>query len=126
MKTKIRKPTNITRKYNADKLEKEFNRILLEAVDETLDTLGIGVKKALYFHLKTAFSIKKETIYKDPVKFSDGLERIFGPGARFIENMVIESVCNKTRCKLRRGWQKNSFTENIEKIKEKFVEKNQN
>lgn len=60
-----------------DKLEMNFNNVLVEAVDEALNTLGASIKDALYYHLEATFSVKGKTIYQNSAKFADGLERIF-------------------------------------------------
>lgn len=102
-------------------LNKEFGKILLEAVDEAFDTLGASIKEALYFHLETTFAIKKETIPENPAKLSDSLERIFGLGAKFVEKMIIDSVYRKTGCKPNPKWHERSFAENLEKIKIDYI-----
>lgn len=124
MTAKTKKSSAVTQKGDIDELEKKFNNILLKAVDEAFETFGASVKKALYFHLERAFSVERETICKNPSEFSDGLERIFGLGAKIIEKLIIENVCNKTGCRLRIDPQKCSFVENLEKIKEKFIGNN--
>lgn len=101
--------------------EKEFDEILLEAVDRTLSALGESVKEALYFHLETKFSIKGEIVCRDPSVFSNGLRKIFGPGAKFIEKTIIEFLHRKTECELNPSWQKCCFAKNIEKIREYFI-----
>jgi len=103
-------------------LEDRFEKILLEAVDETLGTLGESVKEALYFHLETKFSVNKQTICKDPSAFSDGLERIFGIGSKFIERAIIGCICKKIKYEPNLESENQSFAENIQKLKEYFVQ----
>jgi len=105
-------------------LEEKFNKILLEVIDTSLGTLGESVREALYFHLETKFSISKETLCKDPSTLSNGLERIFGWGAKFIEKVIVERLCRTTGYELSPNWQNCCFAENIQKIKEHFI-KNQ-
>ncbi len=102
-----------------NELDGEFGRILLEAVDTAL---GASIKEALYFHLETTFALKKEAIPANPTKLSDSLERIFGLGAKFIEKIILEAVCTKTKCTLPKNWDKDRFAENIEKIKMNYVQ----
>jgi hypothetical protein len=112
----------VSRTHDEGELEREFNKILLEAIDKALGMLGASIKEALYFHLETTFAVKKEIICKDPEKFSDGLEKIFGLGAKFLENVIINSVCEKTKCKPNPSWQEYSFGENIKKIKMNYIQ----
>jgi hypothetical protein len=121
MKAKNKSSITVLKTSSEDELEGEFNKILMEAVDEALGALGASIKEALYFHLETTFAIKKETICENPAKLSDGLERIFGLGAKFIEKMIIDAVCTKTKCTLPQNWQKCKFAENIEKIKINYI-----
>ncbi|MEM2092731.1 MAG: NitrOD5 domain-containing protein [Candidatus Bathyarchaeia archaeon] len=108
-----------------DKLEMNFNNVLVEAVDEALNTLGASIKDALYYHLEATFSVKRETIYQNPAKFADGLERIFGLGSKFIEKMILDLISDKTECKISPEWQMKSFEENIQEMKKEFIAKKQ-
>lgn len=126
MKTQTKNPRKSFGREKITSPQRNFDEILLEAVDEALDALGVSVRKSLYFHLETNFSIKKETICKNPSVFSEGLRKIFGPGAKFIEKIIVEFLCKKTGYELNSNWQKCFFAENIQKIKEHFIrQKNQ-
>ncbi|MEM1539197.1 MAG: hypothetical protein QXW82_06050 [Candidatus Bathyarchaeia archaeon] len=105
-----------------DELEKNFNEILLKALDEALSALGTSIKDALFFHLETAFGIKKETICHDPKRLSDGLEKIFGLGAKFLENLILDYVCNKTGYKISSNPKEFSFEESVLMIKEHYIQ----
>jgi hypothetical protein len=74
-----------------------FNRLLLEAIDETLSCLGESSKTATYCHLETVFSIKKEQIPNMIDDFSRALESLFGLGAKFLEIMFMKSLHAKVR-----------------------------
>jgi hypothetical protein len=49
----------VSRTHDEGELEREFNKILLEAIDKALGMLGASIKEALYFHLETTFAVKK-------------------------------------------------------------------
>lgn len=72
-----------------------FDDVLLEAIDVTLNALGETVKTAIYFHLKDMFNIKKSDIPQRIPDFSDALEHIFGLGARYLEILFIKSIYSK-------------------------------
>jgi len=73
----------------------EFDRLLLEAVDEGLSILGESSKQAIYFHLERSFSIKKDEIPYKLETFSNALEQIFGLGANFIEISIMRRLYKK-------------------------------
>ncbi|MCS7124758.1 MAG: hypothetical protein NZ932_05035 [Candidatus Bathyarchaeota archaeon] len=71
---------------------KTFDELLLEAVDEALSSLGESAKQSIYFHLQDKFKISRDEIPKRIKEFSEGLERIFGVGARFLEIMIMKRL----------------------------------
>jgi len=72
-----------------------FRRALLEAVDDGLLTLGESGRKAIYFHLQSLYSLKREDIPEHLEAFVESLRKIFGLGAEVIEKAVIKSLYNK-------------------------------
>lgn len=122
MKVKTSSYSIVSKTRDENALEKEFNEILLKALDEALAALGTSIKDALYFHLEVTFGVKKESICRDPKQLSDGLERIFGLGAKFLENLIVDSISNKIGCKPNSNWQECSFEERLLKIKELYVQ----
>ncbi len=75
--------------------DSEFDDILLETIDETLTSLGEPVKNAVYFHLKTNFSITKNEIPKKINDFSDIIHKLFGSGAGRFEIKVMNTLHSK-------------------------------
>jgi ribosomal protein L23 len=74
----------------------DFNSLLLEAIDETLSSLGETPKKAIYCQLKTAFNIKTKEI-QTRLTISRALERLFGVGAKHLEILFMKSLYVKVR-----------------------------
>ena len=74
---------------------KAFENILIKAVDEGLASLGESAKQAIYFHLEDSFKIAKKDIPYRLEDFTDGLEKIFGLGAHFIEILIMKSLFEK-------------------------------
>lgn len=70
-----------------------FRRILLEAIDEGLLTLGKSGREAIYFHLKNSYSLKKEEIPDKPEAFVKDLENLFGLGAEVVEKAIVKNLC---------------------------------
>ncbi len=73
-----------------------FEKLLLEAIDEGLSSLGESPKRAIYYHLEKSFSIKKQEIPYKVEAFVDAIERIFGSGADFLEILIMKRFREKT------------------------------
>ena len=73
----------------------EFEKFLVEAIDESLSSLGESPKQAILFHLENTFNIKKQEISNNINGFDDALKKTFGPGANFLETLIINKLCEK-------------------------------
>jgi hypothetical protein len=69
-----------------------FDTLLLQAIDETLNSLGKSVGQSIYFHIENTLSVARTEIPQNLKKFQEGLEKIFGTGARFIEILIIKNL----------------------------------
>ena len=72
-------------------LEK-FNRVLLDAIEGGLSSLGDSPREAIFYHLEISFQLKKENIPLNLSEFKQALERIFGPGAPYLEKIIIRCL----------------------------------
>jgi hypothetical protein len=72
-----------------------FNRALLEAIDEGFSLLGPLPKEALFHNLEARFQMKKEDIPMSLAKFTDFLETVFGSGTRYVEGIIMNRLCEK-------------------------------
>jgi hypothetical protein len=73
-------------------LKRDFEKLLLEAVNEGLSSLGESSKEAIYFHLDKNFNIKKREIPDKIGAFAGAVENIFGFGADFFEIAVMRQL----------------------------------
>jgi hypothetical protein len=73
------------------KKSKNFNELLIEAIDEALNSLGESVKQSIYFHIENKF-VAKQDIPENIKGFQGGLEKIFGAGAQFIEILIMKNL----------------------------------
>ena len=73
----------------------EFEKFLVEAIDESLSSLGESPKQAILFHLENTFNVKKQEISNNINGFDDALKKTFGPGANFLETLIINKLCEK-------------------------------
>lgn len=76
-------------------MKRDFDRILLEAIDEGLSTLGESSKQAIYFHLARTFHIRKDEIPDKIERFTEAIEKIFGLGANFLEILIMQRLYKK-------------------------------
>jgi len=72
-----------------------FKKLLAEAVDEALSSLGDSSKQAIYFHLEKNFAIKKQDIPNKIEEFTNAIERIFGHGAKILEIQIMSNLYEK-------------------------------
>ncbi|MFP3984396.1 MAG: hypothetical protein ACLFU9_00020 [Candidatus Bathyarchaeia archaeon] len=72
--------------------KQDFEKILFEAVDEALFSLGESSRQAIYFHLEKNFGIKKQEIASKTEVFKDAIEEIFGEGANFLEILIMKHL----------------------------------
>jgi hypothetical protein len=106
-------------------VEREFDVLLLEAIDEALSALGDSVMKMVYFHLERSFHIKKDEIPYRLGAFIQAVENIFGVGANFIEILIMKKLHEKVDAHFR--WNKSEgfgFTKYVSEAKRVFQKKN--
>lgn len=72
-----------------------FDKLLICAIDETLNTLGKSAKQSIYFYLENKFSVARNEIPRNLQEFQGGLKEIFGTGAHFIESLIMENLHTK-------------------------------
>ena len=73
----------------------DFEKLLLESVDEGLSSLGDSSKQAIYFHIEKRFNIKKYEIPGNFAAFDQAIEKLFGLGANFLETLILKRLFEK-------------------------------
>jgi len=102
----------------------DFEKLLLEAVDEGLSSLGESSKRAIYFYLKIGFNLKKHEIPYKIEDFADAIEKIFGLGANFLEVLIMKRLYEKVGQPLKLQVSKDfTFTEYVAAVRRSFLEK---
>ena len=102
----------------------DFEKLMLEAIDEGLSSLGESSKQAIYFHLEKTFNLRREEIPDRVSAFSQAIENIFGAGAGCLEILIMKRLYEKVGGILR--WDKKkgfSFVEYVTIAKRSFREK---
>jgi hypothetical protein len=96
---------------------RDFEKLLLEAVDEQLTSLGESSKQALYFHLEKGFNIKKQEIPQKTEAFVDAMEKIFGQGADYLEILIMKRLHSKIGLEVKLSTPNLTFAEYVEAAK---------
>jgi hypothetical protein len=71
---------------------KDFHELFLQAVDSALSSLGDSARQSIFFHLETRFKIPRDEIPDRLEDFEKGLEKIFGPGTKFLEVLIMKKL----------------------------------
>ena len=114
---------------NMDNLQKWFDELLFESIDEVLSSLGEPVKNYLYFRLENDVGIKKREIPEGIDEFLKVLHRIYGLGASRLEIKFMEKLYSKLKVNFESHehnwskWKENdvSFIGYIEKMRQNFI-----
>jgi len=101
---------------------RDFEKILLEAVDEQLASLGESSKQALYFHLERGFNIKKHEIPHKTEAFVTAMEKIFGQGANYLEILFMKKLHEKIGYDVNIGSPNLTFVEYVQAAKRSYCE----
>ena len=80
-----------------------FNKVLLSAVDEGLCLLGDSSKQAILFHLQDSFQLNEENIPSNLTEFKKALDSIFGPGAAYLERVIVKRLHEKLGLRFEEG-----------------------
>jgi len=103
---------------------RSFEKLLLEAVDDGLSSLGDSSKYAIYFHLEKAFKVSKRDIPYKIEEFADGIEKIFGLGAKPLEILIMKRLYEKVGGAVEYPKHKDLvFTEYVAAVKQSFLKK---
>jgi len=106
-------------------LEKDFDELLLEAVDEGLASIGESSKQAIYFYLETVFNIKRHEIPYKIEDFTAAIEKIFGQGAKCLEILIMNHLYEKVERPIQLHEPKDfTFTSYVTAARQSFLEKN--
>ena len=100
--------------------QNNLNEIILAAVEDGLSSLGDSPKQAIIFHLETSFNIKKEQIPENLTEFTKALEKIFGPGASYLEKLIVKNLSEKLGLELE-NLENTDFLDSVESLKKRLL-----
>jgi hypothetical protein len=106
-------------------LNRSFERLLLDAVDEGLACFGESASRAIYYHLETGFNIKRQDIPCKIEEFADAIENIFGAAAGLLEIEIMKKLHAKVEDSFRcfSGQKDLVFTEYLNTLKLSYLTK---
>jgi hypothetical protein len=70
----------------------KFDQYLMEAIDETISSLGEVVKNAVFQHLGTELQITRAEIPQNILDFSRIIHKFFGLGADRLELKIVKTL----------------------------------
>jgi hypothetical protein len=79
----------------------DFQKIILEAIDETFFSLSEKAGESLYFQLEKTYKIAKQDIPFEIERFTGALEEIIGRGAILLEIEIMKHIHEKIGPKFR-------------------------
>ncbi|MEM2168966.1 MAG: hypothetical protein QXX99_03545 [Candidatus Bathyarchaeia archaeon] len=78
------------------KFSKEFERILIEAIDDGLNLLGETVGTVLLMMIRERHNIEKDEIPRKIKEFSSALRSILGNGGgKFVEKIIVTCLFSR-------------------------------
>jgi hypothetical protein len=84
-----------TEDKNSKETTSQFDKILVESIDETLSLLGVTVKNEFYLRLEVNFKMGKNDIPQRLEEFMIILHRIFNLGASRLEVKFLRNLDEK-------------------------------
>ncbi|MEM2465937.1 MAG: hypothetical protein QXZ47_01375 [Candidatus Bathyarchaeia archaeon] len=96
---------------------KDIQKKFLEAIEEGLLTLGDTPKQAILYHLENTFKIKREEIPQNLTEFQKALEKIFGPGAPYLETLILKKLYDKFQLKFEESEKHLNLINSVESLK---------
>jgi hypothetical protein len=92
---------------SSSRTSREFNHLVLEAIDEGLSILGDDpVKRAFYYHLKKRANIKRTEIPDKLKEFHEALADLFFDGSIILERRISRHLYERLGLELptNDGW----------------------
>jgi hypothetical protein len=88
-------------------------KLVLEVIDKGLTVLGTTPKQAIWSFLETDFNVKPDKLPKNIREFTEGLEKIFGIGYKFLDQLFCHYLEEATG---KRFSKSKTFCEHIETL----------
>jgi hypothetical protein len=74
-------------------LTPKFEELFDSAVDKAMLLLGESGRQATYYHIEKTFRLKRNMWHKNPERFTEAVEQIFGnPGSQLLLKTIIKEL----------------------------------
>ena len=94
--------------------EEEIKQALLNSIEEVFNAiLGEATSNVVYSYLRKGFNLEVDMVLDESKKFADGLELLFGSGAK----TILDSISKSLSSKLGIEYRSRLFEEQIEETK---------
>jgi hypothetical protein len=70
----------------------EFDRLVLEAVDQAFQSLGGGVTQALWYYIERTAGLRREEVPQRMEELFVALDRLLGPGALVLKRLIVRNL----------------------------------
>jgi hypothetical protein len=99
------------------KNENEFDKLLLETIDNSLkDLFTENAASAIYAFLESNYTLNRQEIPEKLDVFTEGLHRFLSTGAFTVERVILENLCSNLKLESQLN-QKSDFKKSITKLK---------
>ncbi len=68
---------------------------MLGSIDDAFLSLGEAAKQSIYLHIESNYKIPRNEIPENLKQFHEGLEKIFGIGASYLEILIMKNLYAK-------------------------------
>jgi|GEM_PF-1890533 len=94
-----------------------FERLLLDAIDESLNALGETVKATVLFLLRKNFNLQRREMPHNPRRFELAFRKILGKkGSEVVEDLILKNLYTKLGFK-HNEFDGEGFCEHLEKVR---------
>lgn len=101
--------------------ERNIRQALQASIDKIFSfALGEAMSEVVYSYLRNQLELERDAILDEPKRFADGLESLFGSGAKILLNLIAKELASKIDIEYEVD---QSFEEYVEKVKSSFKHK---
>ena len=90
MRVLLRENTGLTDAYP---YVRNFDKLILNAIDEILTVFGENAKQTIYQLIEEKFRVQRREIPERLQVFHEALTELFGTGAATIEKAILDRAC---------------------------------
>ncbi len=97
---------------------RDFEEVLLEAIEEALELFGSSVKEVVLFYCQTRHGVAREELPRRLAELVKCLEEIFSYAAVIIEHQVASNLYSKLGLRFapRRNWRLLDYVEEAKRL----------